>query len=132
MTRIAEYLMKEYYSKCPRAEFIPTEEVLERGLENHSEKVIVIEDGEIKGVAVYLTLTDESYNKLEETDISNVDVLKTLISENGRNIHFILLAADSLKTIRLGLRKVMKNINPKTVSWFNPNTEMLHTIMRIR
>lgn len=133
MTKLARYLMTNYYAhyKGSRLGIIPDVETLERGLKNHPEKVVVVEDGEIRGVAVFLTLTDETYQSLEEIDITDVEVLKRLIPECGKNVHFILLAADSLKTIRLGLRKTMRSINPKTVSWFSPDMKVLHRFTRV-
>src|ERR1041385_5387565 len=114
MTDIAQYLMDNYYAKYKgkRDDIIPTEEQLECGIKAAPEKFVIIKDKEIKGVAIYLTLTDESYKKLEKVDITKMEVLLSLIPERGKNLHFILLAADSMRTILKGLRQTLKKMKP--------------------
>lgn len=128
MSELAEYLMRNYYSKYNggRPEMIPKPEDLEKALELVPEKIIVIREPEIKGVAVYLTLSDETYKELEKHDISNVNVLSNLIREQGDNIHFVLLAADGLKTIMLGIDEIKKKRRPKSISWWSPDMRRLH------
>ena len=132
MSRVAEYLMTNYYAhyRGSRKDIIPDSDTLRLGLDNHPEKIIVVEDGDIKGVAVFLTLTDRTYEDLENLDVTDVGIIKRLLSENGRNVHFILLAADSIGTILHGLRMTMRKIKPKTVSWFSPDMKVLHKFKR--
>ena len=122
---VSEYLMQNYYSHCPR-ELIPTKEEIDRALTNHPEKIIVIRDNEIMGIGVFLTLNDETYKRLEMIDIRRIDVLQALALEVGRNVHFVLLVAKDLRTIMRGLRQVIRNFKPKTVSWWSPDFRKLH------
>ncbi len=128
MKEIAEYLQENYYTKyagCP-SHLIPDNETLVKALDIHRDKVVVVRDGEtILGVAVFLKLTDKSYDNLENTDISNQEVLGKLLQENGENLHFILVAGSSYENIRAGVRMV-KPMHPKTVSWWDPTNTHLH------
>ncbi|RTK93056.1 hypothetical protein EKI60_06480 [Candidatus Saccharibacteria bacterium] len=128
MTEVAQYLMDSYYSryKGSRNDVIPTPDQLEAGIRACPDKVVVVKEGHIKGVAIFLLLTDESYKNLDKVDITQVDVLLRLIPENGKNMHFILLAADSVKTILRGLRTTINKVRPKTVSWWSPDFSKLH------
>lgn len=128
MTRVAEFLMKNYYGRYrgTRPDIVPTDEQIDNAIKNHAEKFVVIEDKEIKGVGVFLTLSDETFSKLHELDISKTEVITELIPEHGPNVHFILLSADGIKTILTGLRMVVDRLNPKTVSWWNPEFKKLH------
>ena len=77
-------------------------------------------------MAVYVTLSDDTYARLEQLDIRNIEIIKALTLENGLNIHFLLLASDSYKTIMIGLRRVIKKHNPRTISWWEPDFSYLH------
>ena len=132
MTELAQYLMTNYYSKYKgnRLDVVPSLDELEIGLKNHPEKIVIIKDKKIRGIGIFLTLTDESFDLLTGMDITNVEILKALIPEQGPHLHFVLLAADSLKTILLGLKQTLSRLNPKTVSWFEPDMSMLHIYRR--
>lgn len=123
---IAEYLMKNYYTHCPDKNLIPTQEQIDQAVSNHPDKMVIVKDGYIRGAAVFLTLTDETFKRLHMIDITRIDVIQALALENGRNIHFVLVCADGLKTVRIGLRRVIRNFKPKTISWWNPNFTYLH------
>ena len=118
--------MSSYYAhyKGTRTDVIPTREVIEQALAQHADKFVKV--GNIKGMAVFLTLTDETYERLEEFDISKVETLIPMAQERGENLHFVVVAADGLRTIRKGLRKVIRRLNPKTVSWWSPDFKRLH------
>jgi len=84
---------------------------------------IVVRDGEeIKGLAFYFKLTDETLNKVisGELSLTAIENINFCLSENGENIHFFLLVADGYKTIMTGIRR-MRNENIRSVSWFSPN-----------
>ena len=123
--RIADYLMKNYYPRCPEA-LVPTKEQINQAILNHPEKIIIVRDKGIVGIAIFLTLSDSTYSQLERYDLRDVEVIKELCLETGNNLHFVLLTADSFKTIRLGLKRLIKNLRPKTVSWWNPEFNKLH------
>ena len=124
---ISDYLMRNYYAhyKGNRLDVVPTREQINQAILNHPEKLIIVRDGGIKGIAFFVTLSDETYQRLETLDITQIPVIQALAVETGRNFHFLLLTADSYKTIRLGLKRI-KKLNPKTVSWFSPDMKRLH------
>lgn len=128
MTELCDFLMTNYYAKYKgnRLDIVTTPEILEQALEICQDKVVVVKDEAIKGVAIYLTLSDETYEKLGKLDISSIDVLSELLKEHGDNLHFVLLAADGFKTIMVGLRDIRKKSKPKTISWWEPNMTILH------
>lgn len=125
---ISQYLFDHYYSHYTgnRTDIIPTAQEIDQAVKNHPEKVVVVKDYRIRGIGIFLTLTDKTYSFLHNIDIKRTDVIQALALENGKNFHFVLLAADSYKTIRLGIKQVMK-LKPKTISWFNPDMNQLHS-----
>jgi hypothetical protein len=127
MIKIAKYLMDNYYSKYPPCQLYgQTEDMLVKALDIHKDKVIVIhENGEIKGCAVFLTLPDDVINNIDKYDIANLDVLKYLMDEEGPNIHFILIAASGADVILEGIKRA-KAMNPNSISWYNPSMTKRH------
>jgi hypothetical protein len=130
MSEIADFLMDNYYSKYrgEKAGVVPTLEQLEQSITNHPDKFVIVRDDKIKGVAVFLTLSDETYQKLESYDITQVDVVKMLLEEYGRNVHFVLLCADGKRTILAGMSQIRKKLHPKSISWWNPDFTNLHKL----
>jgi len=128
MSDVGDYLMKNYYSKYrgDRTDIIPDAETLERGLAQHTDKIIVIREDGIRGVGIFVTLSDETYTRIQQIDVTQVDVLIKLLQESGPNVHFVLLCADGLHTILAGIREVINRVNPKTISWFDPDLKRLH------
>lgn len=129
MQDVTEYLMKNYYAKYKGKDckVVPTPEDLDKAILAYQDKIVIIREPEIRGVAIYLTLSDETYKQLEKIDISDVDTLSRLLKEQGDNIHFILLAADGLRTIMMGVNKVKKERKGiKTISWWNPDMSHLY------
>lgn len=128
MNAVASFLQKNYYTKyagCP-AHLIPDNETLVRALDIHKDKLVVLKDGaSIIGVAVFLKLTDESFDKIDDTDVGNEEILSRLLQENGSHLHFILVAGNGFENIRAGVRMI-KPMNPKSVSWWNPTNTRLH------
>lgn len=128
MTEIGRFIMEKYYSKYkgPRFDVVPTVEQLEKGIKQHPDKLVVVRDDKIKGVGIFLTLSDETFKMLQSFDITQVDVLMALLQEHGPNIHFVLLCADGQKTILTGINMVKAKYKPKTISWWNPDLSKLH------
>lgn len=122
---ITKYLFDHYYSHCNRLDLIPTHQQIEQAIKNHTDKIIVVGKKEIKGVCIFLTLTDKTYSFLHNIDVQKIEVLQALALENGRNLHGLLVAADSYKTLRVMHRMALK-LKPKTLSWWNPNFTKLH------
>lgn len=126
---VVDFLLSNYYAKYPgmQSDVIATREQIEQTFLNHPDKfVIEFDNGNIAGVAAFLTLGDESYDRLDVLDISKVEVLAELMKEHGDNIHFVLLATSGARMIRQGMRHVIENKNPKTISWWNPELNKLH------
>ena len=127
-TAVGKYLMDNYYAKYKgkRPDVVPTMEQIDKALENHGDKILVVWDEKIKGVGIFLTLSDETYAKLKELDITDITILAGLLLEYGPNIHFVLLCADGYRTIMTGLDQVRRKYHPKTISWWNPDLTKLH------
>lgn len=131
MIEVANYLKEHYYphygggTLAPK--LVPTNEMLLYALERHSDKVLTVtRNGQLDGVAIFLTLDDDTYKHLFDFDLSRVDVLARLLEQEGDNYHFILLTAKGPNVIRAGLQ-MAKRMNPKTISWFNQDMTRLHS-----
>ena len=122
---ISKYLFDHYYAHSNRLDLIPTKEQIEQAIKNHPDKLIVVGKRKIKGVCFFLTLTDKTYSFLHNIDIQRIDVLQALALENGKNLHGVLVSADSYKTLRIMYRMALK-LKPKTLSWWNPSFTKLH------
>lgn len=133
MSDISEYLLANYYSKYKgdRKDVVPTPQQIDDGYKNHPDKFVIVRDEKIKGIAIFVTLSDETCKMLWNMDITRVDVLNRLLEEHGENVHFVLLCADGMHTILYGIKKVKERTNPKTISWWNPDLNKLHKF-RIR
>lgn len=130
MNEIVTYLKEHYYPRYAqiKPEQIPDDRTLMMALNVHKDKTIVVsKDGNICGVAVYLTLDDRTFEHIQAFDLNRLDVLSRLLEQKGENFHFILLTADCMKTIRVGLR-FAKSLKPRTISWWNPEMTQLHRI----
>ena len=129
MSEVGDYLMENYYSKYKGSDmkFLTiTQDMVEYALDKHRDRVVVIRDPDIKGVAVYCTLTDKTYKELDNINLKDAEMLEVLLEEKGPNIHFILVCGASVKYILEGIRKVRDRYKAKTVSWWNPTMDYLH------
>jgi len=128
ITEIGQWLMDNYYSKYvgDRTDIVPTMEQIYTGLKAHEDKIVVVQDDKIRGVGIFVTLTDETFNMLRSFDITEMDVLAGLFQQHGPNLHFVILCADGYRTIMTGLRQAKERVNPKTISWWNPDLTHLH------
>ncbi len=124
MTELADYLIRNYYGRYKRIEQ-PSLEALEYCIKMRFDKIIIIQHEKIEGVAVYLTLSDETYKELKDMNFDHADA-DSLFAENGKNIHFIILAADNMHVILQGIKEVVRKEHPKTISWFNPEHTKLY------
>lgn len=128
MMEIVRYLQDNYYSRYMKKnpEIIPSDGILLRALELHPEKVIVMRSNFIiDGVAIYLQLDDFTYDHIEHFDMKDASVLRELLGQKGNNIHFILVAGSGVANILKGIRRI-KQLNPRSISWWNPNHTHLH------
>lgn len=129
MRDVAKFLMKKYYSsyKCPEHIKPTSEGQLVLALDLCKDKVMVIhEDGKIKGVGIFLTLSDEVYRNINSFDMTNMDDLAFLLADVGKNIHFILVCGEGTRDILKGIKIIKKRTGAKTVSWWNPGMTHLH------
>jgi hypothetical protein len=121
MVDVAKYLMAEYFAKL-FPDKAQDEQMLVTALNLHRDKVIVVhENGEITGAAVFLTLSDETFSRLKEFDLSSIPVLQELLKETGKNYHFILLTARNISDILIGKKVLLRERHPKTISWWTPD-----------
>ena len=91
--------------------------------------VYIKEKGKIKGAAIYVMIDDIGLERIRTFvyDVRKPEGILEIFKRNGDNLHFLFVAADSLKFILRGLRKVVKQKNPKTISWFKPDLTF-HTL----
>jgi hypothetical protein len=126
--RIAKYLLENYYTK--QTSIVPTEFQIFQAYERHQDEFVIIfdnpEEKNILGCAVFLTLSDDTYLNIDRINMTDLAVLSHLVEERGPNIHFILLAADGIRTIMAGIKLVKEYYKPKTISWWNPDMTVLH------
>ena len=127
MTYLAQYLLDNYYTKYKGIHEIPEKTMLIKALDIHDDKIVVVHEGDkIIGVALFLMLTDETYEKINDFNVFNVDTLRGMLMENGDNIHFILVTTTGIKNIKAGIRAVKKAKHPKTISWWDPDNKRIH------
>jgi hypothetical protein len=93
---------------------------------SHStDHVIIAREGDnVVGVCLFLTLTDKSFAEVVESPETYVNAsnIGRYLSENGSNLHFVLLATDTgFSVIHRALKGIVEQIKPKTVSWYDPN-----------
>lgn len=104
-------------------------EQIEALLRQYSDRVIIVRElGDIKGIGFYLRLTDETFKQIREGvfDTTKIENAKICLDENGNNIFFAFVVADSFKTVMKGLRQVIENEKPKTVSWYSFDRKIFH------
>ncbi len=100
-------------------------------IDRNPDKIIVEKEyGVVNGVAIFLEINDDALLDIVNGDVSitNSDDIKLLLNRKGNNIHFILCAAESMKYILRGLKKVIKRNNPSSVSWWNPSMSKISFI----
>lgn len=122
---VTDYLMEHYYARyCPEQ---PVDKLsLATVLCENRNKIVVVHDGDsIKGVAVYLTLNDRTYKNLNNIDQTSTEVLRKLLKQRGKHIHFILVTAQGRSVILKGL-ELVKSKRPRSISWWNPTMTRLH------
>ena len=125
MKNLARYIMDHYYAKMDQP--MPDEDMLIKALDVHQDKIVVVHDKDIVlGVALFATLTDETFQNLEHIDIANVETLASLLAEEGKNIHFFLLTANGVGTILAGMKAAIRERKPRTISWWSPDMKRLH------
>ncbi len=120
-TELVDFIWDNYH-----AVQVLTKEKIDTLLKQYANRVIIVRElGTLKGVGFYLKLTDDTYRDLKGKIITlrSGETLKMCLSENGNNIHFGFAIADGFKTMMKGLRQVIENEKPKTISWYSPDME---------
>ncbi|MCK5607204.1 hypothetical protein KAR91_35300 [Candidatus Pacearchaeota archaeon] len=79
-------------------------------------------DGELVGVAAFMMITDTTLQKIisNEINLRILETFKEVEKEEGENLHVFAIRAEGMKLILNGTRDVIKNLNPKTISWIKP------------
>lgn len=83
--------------------------------------IYVVSDGEIVGVSAYIMVSDEMLDMIRHkiVNLSDTNGFSQALESDGDNIHFFCVAVNETRFMRKGLRKIMRDKKPKTVSWFN-------------
>jgi len=99
------------------------EHVVEMIDRNFHHVVYVRDCGILIGVAVFFRVTDSTLEKIKcgEVDLKDPEEFKKVEKEDGDNVHIFSIRADGMATILRGLRDIIKNLKPKTVSWYRDN-----------
>lgn len=120
MIELSKYIYENYPGLKDKVQYWQLLSLLDK---NEDKVVVVKENNNFKGAALYVRLTDETLWKLRYgfMRVDNAWDIQQMISEKGQNIHFLYLLADGTTTILKGLREVMRKENPKTISWFSPD-----------
>jgi len=81
----------------------------------------VVRDNEIIGVAVYLWLSDEAIDLIRENkvDLKDLETFKRIEKMKGDNMHFFGAATKEPSLILKGIRQIIKDKKPRTISWMN-------------
>lgn len=114
---IAQYMYDGFtvYQECGTVEKIA--EMIDR---NSHHTIYIREKGAIVGVAVYFMLTDLTLVKIQNhtIDLKDPEIFRQIEKEEGHNMHIFNIRADRMSLILNGLRGVMKNLKPKTISYY--------------
>ena len=124
MIEVLEYIFKKNKELSKR---FPKWKILSF-IDRHQDRIVSIyKKDKIVGFSIYLKLTDETLYKVfcRDFEFKNFEAVDSALKENGRNIHFIMLVSDGIGIIRKGLRNIIKNENPETISWFNKEINKL-------
>lgn len=100
-------------------------------LDKNPDKIVVEKEfGLIKGVAILLEVNDGALLGIVNGDINitKPNDIKFLIKEKGKNVHFIICATEGMKYILRGLKKVIKQKDPSSISWWNPSMSKISFI----
>jgi len=98
-------------------------EEAENFLKAYEKKIIyVFDDGQIKGVAFYLKVDDETLAEIEkgDMDLSQPEKIEICYRQNGPHVHFFRCIASGYSVIKKGLRCLTEKENPETISWITP------------
>ncbi len=82
---------------------------------------VYIREGEsIVGVAVYMMVTNSTLEKIVsgEFDLRKPDIFKMVEKEESENMHVFTIRADRMSLILRGTKNVIRNLKPKTISYF--------------
>lgn len=120
---LARYLIDKYFSKHDWG--IPREEDLAPFIDLHKDKMVVVKNGDaVLGVAMFLTLSQATFERLHLIDIEDPKVLIELLGEEGPHIHFIIVTAEGFRVILAGIRAVIDKKAPETISWYDLNKKL--------
>ena len=121
VSEVSDYV----YTNYPQSK-----EELSLFLKRYRDNLIVLRNGSIIGVAFYLKLEDDTLRAVSGDCKILQDIYRAeeLMSERGRNIHFIRVIAEDYKVVLKGLKEVILKENPKTVSWYKEDMDKIKFI----
>lgn len=101
-------------------------------LERYKKNIAVQNNGNgIEGVSIFLRVSDKAFESIVngKTEFKDVDDL-FLFTPLGENIIFLGLVAKGYKTIRNGLRDIVKSENPGSIAWYRDNKKKFFIVRR--
>jgi len=126
MKEVIEFIKENYVKVYPNECKEFTDEFIYNTIVFCRNIYIERHEGNIVGVALFFKLTDETERELTAESFKDVEMIKKMASEDGDNIHVWLCCAKGLKMIR----KAIKELGGRTISWFEPDMKILHKYKR--
>jgi len=73
------------------------------------------------GFGFFIKLKAEQLEQIKHNPalLTNPEIMKDLLFQEGKNIHFIGVYGKRLSSIRQGIREVINKENPNSISWFS-------------
>lgn len=90
---------------------------------NENNIIIEREKGIIKGAAIFFDVEDDVILDIlnGNINITKPEDIQSMIKRKGNNIHFILCAAEGTKYILRGIKKIILQKKPTSISWWKPD-----------
>lgn len=114
---IAQYVYEGFQLVQQQRTFDDVVNMVDR---NFHHTVYIREDGIIVGCAIYFMLDDLTLKAIREcrVDLRNAEVFASAEKQEGNNMHIFTIRAKSMKIILNGTRDVVRDLKPKTISYF--------------
>jgi hypothetical protein len=127
MLDVAKFVYKSYETLHGSITYSQVLSLLDKFEDN---VIVVRENDEIVGVAIYLMTDDISIRRVKSYvyRLNNPEHILEIMKRKGDNLHFIGVVAKDVRIILKGLKRVIKKENPKTISWFKPSMSDLKII----
>jgi hypothetical protein len=92
--------------------------------------IYIKENDNIVGIGIYVMIDDLGLDRIATGiyDIRKPEGIRKVFERPGDNLHFIAAATDNVKIVLQGLKTIIKQRKPKSVSWFKPDMDRIHFI----